>query len=107
MPEAVNGTTRIHYDTKGDREDPSILLIMGYTEPMTSFKEGFCQLGQKYRLTEDNDLKRRRLDEATKGRCKNGPELPEIPVIRERERKKDKGRGDGDPNKIWVKVQKP
>ena len=43
MPEAVNGTTRIHYDTKGDREDPSILLVMGYTEPMTSFKEGFCQ----------------------------------------------------------------
>ena len=30
--------------TRGDREDPSILLVMGYTEPMTSFKEGFCQL---------------------------------------------------------------
>ena len=43
MPEAINGTT-IHYDTKGDRENPSILLIMGYTEPMTSFKDGFCQL---------------------------------------------------------------
>ena len=27
----------------GDREDPSILLISGYTEPMMSFKEGFCQ----------------------------------------------------------------
>jgi len=44
MPEAVNGTTTIHYDTKGDRENPSLLLIMGYTEPMTSFKDGFCQL---------------------------------------------------------------
>ena len=44
MPEAINGTTTIHYDTKGDRENPSILLIMGYTEPMTSFKDGFCQL---------------------------------------------------------------
>ena len=44
MPEAVNGTTTIHYDTKGDRENPSILLIMGYTEPMTSFRDGFCQL---------------------------------------------------------------
>ena len=44
MPEAVNGTTMIHYDTKGDRENPSLLLIMGYTEPMTSFKDGFCQL---------------------------------------------------------------
>ena len=44
MPEAINGTTTIHYDTKGNIEDPSILLIMGYTEPMTSFKDGFCQL---------------------------------------------------------------
>ena len=44
MPEAVNGTTRIHYDTKGDRNDPSILLINGYTQPMTSFMDGFCQL---------------------------------------------------------------
>ena len=44
MPEAVNGTTTIHYDTKGDTENPSLLLIMGYTEPMTSFKDGFCQL---------------------------------------------------------------
>ena len=44
MPEAINGATTIHYDTKGDRENPSILLIMGYTEPMTSFKDGFCQL---------------------------------------------------------------
>ena len=44
MPEARNGTTTIHYDTKGEIENPSILLIMGYTEPMTSFKDGFCQL---------------------------------------------------------------
>ncbi len=44
MPEAINGTTTIHYDNKGNIEDPSILLIMGYTEPMTSFKDGFCQL---------------------------------------------------------------
>lgn len=44
MPEAVNGTTRIYYDTKGDRNDPSILLINGYTQPMTSFMDGFCQL---------------------------------------------------------------
>tara|TARA_B100001769_G_scaffold227736_1_gene189325 strand:- start:187 stop:1074 length:888 start_codon:yes stop_codon:yes gene_type:complete len=44
MPEAMNGTTTIYYDTKGDRENPSILLIMGYTEPMTSFKDGFCKL---------------------------------------------------------------
>ena len=44
MPEAINGTTTIHYDTKGDRGNPTILLIMGYTEPMTSFKDGFCQL---------------------------------------------------------------
>tara|TARA_B100000579_G_scaffold345816_1_gene298541 strand:- start:149 stop:1036 length:888 start_codon:yes stop_codon:yes gene_type:complete len=44
MPKALNGTTTIHYDTKGDRENPSLLLIMGYTEPMTSFKDGFCQL---------------------------------------------------------------
>lgn len=44
MPEVMNGTTTIYYDTKGDRENPSILLIMGYTEPMTSFKDGFCKL---------------------------------------------------------------
>ncbi len=44
MPEARNGTTTIYYDTKGEIENPSILLIMGYTEPMTSFKDGFCQL---------------------------------------------------------------
>ena len=44
MPEALNGTTTIHYDTKGSKENPSILLIMGYTEPMTSFRDGFCQL---------------------------------------------------------------
>jgi len=39
MPEAVNGKTIIHYDTKGSPNDPTILLIMGYTEPMTSFKD--------------------------------------------------------------------
>jgi len=44
MPEAVNGKTIIHYDTKGSPSDPTILLIMGYTEPMTSFKDGFCDL---------------------------------------------------------------
>ena len=44
MPEAVNGSTTIYYDTKGSSEDPAILLIMGFTEPMTSFRDGFCQL---------------------------------------------------------------
>ena len=44
MPEAINGSTTIHYDTKGSSEDPAILLIMGFTEPMTSFRDGFCQL---------------------------------------------------------------
>ena len=44
MPEAVNGSTTIYYDTKCSREDPAILLIMGFTEPMTSFRDGFCQL---------------------------------------------------------------
>ena len=44
MPEAVNGSTTIYYDTKGSSKDPAILLIMGFTEPMTSFRDGFCQL---------------------------------------------------------------
>ena len=44
MPEAINGSTTIHYDTKGSSEDPAILLIMGFTEPMTSFRDGFCKL---------------------------------------------------------------
>ena len=44
MPEAVNGSTTIYYDTKGSSEDPALLLIMGFTEPMTSFRDGFWQL---------------------------------------------------------------
>lgn len=44
MPETTNGETIIHYDTKGSPKDPTILLIMGYTEPMTSFKDEFCDL---------------------------------------------------------------
>ena len=44
MPEAVNGSTTIYYDTKGSSKYPAILLIMGFTEPMTSFRDGFCQL---------------------------------------------------------------
>ena len=44
MPEAVNGDTTLFYDTMGDSDDPTILLVMGLGAQMVAFREEFCQL---------------------------------------------------------------
>ena len=44
MPEAVNGGTTLFYDTMGDPNDPTILLVMGLGAQMVAFREEFCQL---------------------------------------------------------------
>ena len=44
MPEAVNGDTTLFYDTMGDPDDPTILLVMGLGAQMVAFREEFCQL---------------------------------------------------------------
>ena len=36
MPEAVNGDTTLFYDTMGDPNDPTILLVMGLGAQMLS-----------------------------------------------------------------------
>ena len=44
MPTASNGDTKLHYETMGSSDDPTILLIMGLGAQMTAFREDFCQL---------------------------------------------------------------
>ena len=42
MSTAVNGETRICYDTIGDRADPALLLIAGLGNQLVTWQPEFC-----------------------------------------------------------------
>lgn len=42
MPEALANGITLHYDTFGDRRDPTVLLVMGLGTQMTAWRSGFC-----------------------------------------------------------------
>lgn len=42
MPRVVGGSYDIEWDERGDRNDPTVLLIMGLGAQMIAFREGFC-----------------------------------------------------------------
>ena len=44
MPEAVNGDTTLFFDTMGNPDDPTIMLVMGLGAQMVAFREEFCQI---------------------------------------------------------------
>ncbi len=52
MSYAQNGTTRLYYETFGDRGDPAVLLLNGAGRQCVDFAEGFCQriAGEGFRV---------------------------------------------------------
>jgi pimeloyl-ACP methyl ester carboxylesterase len=43
MPRATSNGIELEYETFGDRSDPALLLVMGFTAQMTLWDAGFCQ----------------------------------------------------------------
>ena len=80
----------LEYDTFGDRGDPALLLVMGFTAQMTAWQEGFCRMlagGGRYVIRYDNrdcGLSTK-LDDAhveamaVMGAVLSGAELPAVP----------------------------
>jgi pimeloyl-ACP methyl ester carboxylesterase len=90
MPRAtVNDGIELEYELFGDRGDPTVLMVMGFTAQMTAWKPAFCELlaGHGYHVIRyDNrdcglstKLSGRPDPQAVAAAMRDGADVPEVP----------------------------